>query len=436
MLSEPALAEAHSAAPDPETCLYLDPRLELARMHSHIRGQDWLLTCGDRHFAISDRMADLVRSLQREPSLTKLAALLRERWEVALTAQELAGLIRGNLSACLISEPDPPATAPARVQTHEFAFSCSLVSAAWVERISRLLLILYDPRCMLIGLAAACSCAAAAWHSGFHFRRSLIAEQLIWGYAISGLITLFHELGHTTAQLREFGRTGPIRFGIYYVLPVMFVPMSDTYAGSRRQRVLVDAGGIYFQALLVIPLYLLRWWPGYPQPLYEAGLTVNLVILAFNLNPFFKFDGYWLLSALLKVPNLQQTSMLVLLERLGFKTSYTGIARFCAEHRWIANTLTGYAAVRVLSLTGFVALIVITTPATAQLWIDSWRSLGTLGAVAFHGGLDLELALLGLAAALKIAVLALIWRSALVLISQLASPLLALLQRRRTPEAA
>jgi putative peptide zinc metalloprotease protein len=71
---------------------------------------------------------------------------------------------------------------------------------------------------------------------------------------------------------------------------------------SPRARVLVDVGGLYFQAFAVIGI------GGYAL-LADDALAYRLLWLVtftmlHTLNPFFKFDGYWLLSDATGLTNL------------------------------------------------------------------------------------------------------------------------------------
>jgi len=76
----------------------------------------------------------------------------------------------------------------------------------------------------------------------------------------------------------------------------------------RRQRAAVGAAGIYVE-LIVATLATFVWWgTDAASPLHQLSLALVVVCtahtLVLNANPLMRFDGYYLLSDLLGVPNL------------------------------------------------------------------------------------------------------------------------------------
>lgn len=123
--------------------------------------------------------------------------------------------------------------------------------------------------------------------------------------AILGLMvasTVLHELGHAAAAAWLGCRRLEIGWGMYYWMTVLYTDLSEAWRLPRRQRALIDVGGIYFQALFAVALLGVGAATGSEVPLY-VFLATDLAI-ASSLNPFFKMDGYWLMSDLLGIPNL------------------------------------------------------------------------------------------------------------------------------------
>jgi hypothetical protein len=435
MNESPAVTVTAAAESEPRT-IRLDDSVELVPLQSQLEGQDYVLSCRGRNFAVSRRMAELVRMLQQEPSLPRLRQLVRERWRADVSEDDLEAIIRSNLASCIDGRAAATATTPQSRAADtgadpwaELILRVQVVPASFARTLSRALSVLYRPTVAWPLIVAATLCIGLALASGLQLRQALNAEHLLYGYAISLFITLFHELGHTTAYLRFYGRSAPICFGVYYVLPVMFVPLSHGYGGDRRERLLVDAGGLYFQLVLFIPLYLVSLLPGYPRPLYEAGLTVNTLILLFNLNPLFKLDGYFLLSSWLRVPNLQRTSMRMLLERTGLSRAHDSSGRLRRPSSATTIGLCAYAFVRTAALAAFVVFVLWNAPAMLRLLGELLADLVSLVKTAWLGHVTLELALLVLGCALKAALIAFVLRSAVVLLVQLVGPVRAALGR-------
>lgn len=131
-------------------------------------------------------------------------------------------------------------------------------------------------------------------------------------YMVAGLIvfmllsSFFHELGHASA-CKYFGvRHGGIGFGLYLNFPVLYTDVTEVWKLNRIQRCVVNMAGVYFQCYLLIGLLVAFLFTG-NEILRYLILIINLGFLM-TLNPFFKFDGYWIASDLLGVPNLRDRS--------------------------------------------------------------------------------------------------------------------------------
>jgi putative peptide zinc metalloprotease protein len=91
--------------------------------------------------------------------------------------------------------------------------------------------------------------------------------------------------------------------------------VSETWKLKRKERIVVNMAGVYFQLIMLIPFFLLYFVTD-NSIIKWFLLTVNIGLLV-TLNPFFKFDGYWIVSDLLGVSNLRQKSRDLLLHFIG-----------------------------------------------------------------------------------------------------------------------
>ena len=111
---------------------------------------------------------------------------------------------------------------------------------------------------------------------------------------VSVVAAICHEFGHSTALVRHGGRDPEVGFGIYHVFPVLYTDVSDCWRLSRSQRAQVDVGGIYFQAICCTVAGLCGFMMNIPG--YEAAVVWCDLLMVRSLNPFFRLDGYWLLT--------------------------------------------------------------------------------------------------------------------------------------------
>jgi len=112
----------------------------------------------------------------------------------------------------------------------------------------------------------------------------------------------FHELGHATACRKGGARPGVIGVGLYLWWLVMFNDLTDTYRLDRRSRLRADLGGVYFNALFIVAIYVAYLATGF-EPLLVVILVANFDIAA-QFWPFVRLDGYYVISDLAGVPDL------------------------------------------------------------------------------------------------------------------------------------
>jgi putative peptide zinc metalloprotease protein len=119
---------------------------------------------------------------------------------------------------------------------------------------------------------------------------------------LSLVAAVFHECGHATACRYGGARPGVIGVGIYLVWPSFFTNVTDSYRLSRAGRLRTDLGGLYFNLIFILAL----------AGIYVATSSqVLLLVIAVThlemldqLLPFVRFDGYFILSDFIGVPDL------------------------------------------------------------------------------------------------------------------------------------
>lgn len=223
------------------------------------------------------------------------------------------------------------------------ALRTTLLPQPLVARIARRLEWLYTvaPAAAVAGVVLA---AAAYWFTvmtGPDLKSGLNASALVPGYALFFVSLLAHEFGHAAACSRFGAKPGEIGFTLYAIFPALFSDVSSAWRLPRRDRVIVDLGGIYVQLLAMAGYagaYALTHW----APL-KLAILLALPAIVFNLNPFMKFDGYWVLTDALGVTNLQKQRSAVLRKTFGSWSGIRGALRGTPAQR----LLLGYAVLTV-----------------------------------------------------------------------------------------
>ena len=273
------------------------------KLSSSTQEQRVLLSCGGQYYEASPAIAELVETLQRHATEEEAIAAYTEKKAGKYTPEQVRLIIDKFITP--LFTPKPP--------KRSFLYEKELFSAAAVDRFSDAFRFLFNRWYMLTVFLVAVS--LDAW---FFFRTPdlLLFNNKVNVYLVVGLFafmlgsSFFHELGHASA-CKHFGvRHGGIGFGLYLNFPVLYTDVTEVWKLDRTQRCVVNLAGVYVQSYWLIILLVAFLMTGNDIVRYLI-LVMNLGFVM-TLNPFFKFDGYWLASDLLGVPNLRQRSLALL----------------------------------------------------------------------------------------------------------------------------
>jgi putative peptide zinc metalloprotease protein len=134
--------------------------------------------------------------------------------------------------------------------------------------------------------------------------------QGLMGYG-AGLfaVKIIHELGHAYTATRFGARVPTMGVSLMVMMPMLYTDTTGAWRlRSRRERLMIDCAGVSAE-LIVASISTLIWVllpEGSLRSVFFVLATSSWVMsLAINLNPFMRFDGYYVLSDLLGIPNLQ-----------------------------------------------------------------------------------------------------------------------------------
>ena len=148
-------------------------------------------------------------------------------------------------------------------------------------------------------------------------------------------VKALHELGHAYTIKRWGGAVHEIGVMFLVFMPVPYVDASDSIAfSSKWRRALVGGAGILVEIFLAAIAMIV--WSGAEEGLIRA-FAFNVMIIGgvstlfFNGNPLLRFDGYYVLSDLLEIPNLGQ--------RANKYVAYL-VQRYAFGLKWVENPAT------------------------------------------------------------------------------------------------
>ncbi|HED53532.1 MAG TPA: HlyD family efflux transporter periplasmic adaptor subunit [Phycisphaerales bacterium] len=145
------------------------------------------------------------------------------------------------------------------------------------------------------------------------FQDAIAPANWAWLGVVYVLAKTLHELGHGVICKRFGGQVPEFGALLLVLVPSPYVDASACWGfPSRWQRMAVGAGGMIFELALAAGAAHL-WLATHEGQLlhqlaYNAMLTASISTVLFNANPLMRFDGYYILSDLIEVPNLMQRS--------------------------------------------------------------------------------------------------------------------------------
>jgi putative peptide zinc metalloprotease protein len=138
--------------------------------------------------------------------------------------------------------------------------------------------------------------------------RLFVAEGRAWWLVSWLLLKVVHELGHAVTAVRAGCPIRSAGVSFFFFAPVPYIDVSDLWSISNRwQRILCSAGGILFEVAVASISVFIAFSTENESLRYltiAIATTGTITTLAFNANPFVRFDGYYILSDLLQKSNL------------------------------------------------------------------------------------------------------------------------------------
>ncbi|MGA7984718.1 MAG: PqqD family peptide modification chaperone [Burkholderiales bacterium] len=139
--------------------------------------------------------------------------------------------------------------------------------------------------------------------------RVLAPQNLLLMWLTFPLLKLFHEFGHACATKAWGGEVHEMGVMFLVLMPIPYVDATAASAfRATRRRVLVGAAGMVVE-VFIASLALFLWLdvqPGvFRAVLYNVMLIAGVSTVFFNANPLLRYDGYYILSDLIQIPNLR-----------------------------------------------------------------------------------------------------------------------------------
>lgn len=139
--------------------------------------------------------------------------------------------------------------------------------------------------------------------------KTILMNRTVEGIVVALIATaaiFAHEFGHYSF-CRNFGRVRPrMKFAFARIFPIVYVDTDVAWRLTKQRRMMINLGGVFSDLIvntLAVVLVLLR-------PSLEYFVTPFLLTqysrMVLLFNPLLKGDGYWVLSDLLGIVNMER----------------------------------------------------------------------------------------------------------------------------------
>lgn len=290
-----------------------------------------------RYFRFAAQEFRLFELLDGQRNAVELhAAFIEEPSPYKVSVEEIAQLVKRWQQVGLLEDSDPAATSRAFAVRYQQRQRPQWFG--WLSRILYLKLHAFDPDALLnrlypwvrglfhpvgVGLALAVMLSAAMLVIGrfdqfssrpelqdFHAFFNL--QNILWLWLTIGVVKVLHEFGHALTCKHFGGECHAMGLLFMCFSPCLYCDVSDSWMlPNKWHRIAIAAAGVYVE-LLTASLATFVWWSTPPGVLHSIAFSAMLFgsvqTFLINANPLMKFDGYYVMSDFLEVPNLRQKS--------------------------------------------------------------------------------------------------------------------------------
>jgi putative peptide zinc metalloprotease protein len=153
------------------------------------------------------------------------------------------------------------------------------------------------------------------------FQSFFRAKNWLWLGLTLCITKILHEFGHGLSCKHFGGECHEIGVMFLVLTPCLYCNVSDSWMlPNRWHRAAIGAAGMYVEIVLA-SICTFIWWFTSPGPLNYICLNVMFIssvsTVMFNANPLLRYDGYYILSDILEIPNLRQKASTILNRKLG-----------------------------------------------------------------------------------------------------------------------
>lgn len=261
---------------------------------------NWILEHSEKYFIVSNEIKLLLEILKRNNNSTLAYQDFIKEFDY-VSETDFNSIVSQNLKTL---ELDEEREEDQKKEKSFILFETKILSPEKAGKWSKLIQPLFQPTFFWISFTLLFVLAIYNISTLHHFH--LDTNYMVYLFIIYIVSAFIHEFGHIAACNRFTKKNGEIGVGIYFLFPVFYSNITPIWTAKKEERIITNLAGVYVQLYIIVALFIIYLITGIHEIQDIIGVTT--VIILYQLIPFIRTDGYWILSDLTDSPNLLSNS--------------------------------------------------------------------------------------------------------------------------------
>lgn len=262
--------------------------------------QTWVLEHSEKFFIVSDEIKSLLEILKKNKYNLELSYKeFIEEFEF-VSSEEFKNIVEQNLETLELNKIE-------QNQTKEksfILFETKLISKEKAATVSKIIQPLFQPTFFWIAFTFLFILSVYNLSQMHHFH--LEKKYMLFLFLIYIISAFIHEIGHIAACNRYTKKNGEVGVGIYFIFPVFYSNITPIWGAKKQERIITNLAGVYIQLFIIFGLFIAYLLTDNHQ--IQDIIAISTMIILYQLIPFIRTDGYWIISDLTDIPNLLPNS--------------------------------------------------------------------------------------------------------------------------------
>ncbi|TGN22214.1 hypothetical protein [Empedobacter tilapiae] len=263
--------------------------------------QNWILEHSEKFFIVSDEIKSLLELLKKNQfNLDESYKDFILEFDYVST-EDFNHIVKDNLETLELNQTNNDKS----IKKKSFIlFETKLISKENAAKISKIFQPLFQPTFFWIAFTLLFSFSIYNLTQIHHFH--LEKEYMLFLFIFYIFSAFIHEFGHIAACNRFTKRSGEIGIGIYFIFPVFYSNITPIWSAKKQERIITNLAGVYVQLFIILGLFITYLFTANHQ--IQDVIAISTIIILYQLIPFIRSDGYWIISDLTDTPNLLPSS--------------------------------------------------------------------------------------------------------------------------------